>query len=116
MFSNIKPEEAQEWRKVFGSDEAKKAKHEEAAKKVAKKEAKQAAKNACQRSGRAACCSERRDLIAPLTFWLAGTRAAGDEKGHQISAMKQYPLFLNEHEMPGAPCAHMLARSPDHSR
>lgn len=39
LFSNIKPEKAQEWREMFGSDEVKKAKEEAAAKKAKKKAA-----------------------------------------------------------------------------
>jgi methionyl-tRNA synthetase len=37
LFSRIKPEKAQEWRSLFGSEEAKKVKEEEAAKKAEKK-------------------------------------------------------------------------------
>ncbi|KAF2496417.1 methionyl-tRNA synthetase [Lophium mytilinum] len=43
LFSNIKPEKAQEWRKAFGSDEAKKVKVEEVALKAKKSEAMKAA-------------------------------------------------------------------------
>lgn len=39
LFSNIKPEKAEEWREMFGSDEVKKAKEEAAAKKAKKKAA-----------------------------------------------------------------------------
>ncbi|KAI1201008.1 tRNA synthetases class I (M)-domain-containing protein [Nemania serpens] len=46
LFRPIKPEKAQEWRKAFGADEAKKAKEEEAALKVKKKAALTAAKAA----------------------------------------------------------------------
>ncbi|KAI1322963.1 methionyl-tRNA synthetase [Xylariaceae sp. FL0255] len=44
LFRPIKPEKAQEWRKAFGADEAKKAKEEEAALKVKKTAALKAAK------------------------------------------------------------------------
>ncbi|KAI1166535.1 methionyl-tRNA synthetase [Nemania serpens] len=46
LFRPIKPEKAQEWRKAFGADEAKKVKEEEAALKVKKKAALRAAKAA----------------------------------------------------------------------
>ncbi|KAI0970385.1 methionyl-tRNA synthetase [Xylaria arbuscula] len=46
LFRPIKPEKAQEWRKAFGADEAKKAKEEEATLKVKKKAALRAAKAA----------------------------------------------------------------------
>ncbi|KAI1156968.1 methionyl-tRNA synthetase [Nemania diffusa] len=46
LFRPIKPESAQEWRKAFGADEAKKAKEEEATLKAKKKAALRAAKAA----------------------------------------------------------------------
>ncbi|KAI0879028.1 methionyl-tRNA synthetase [Hypoxylon argillaceum] len=46
LFRPIKPERAQEWRKAFGADEAKKAKEEEATLKAKKKAALRAAKAA----------------------------------------------------------------------
>ncbi|RWA04609.1 hypothetical protein EKO27_g10494 [Xylaria grammica] len=46
LFRPIKPEKAQEWRKAFGADKAKKAKEEDAALKVKKKAALRAAKAA----------------------------------------------------------------------
>ncbi len=52
LFRPIKPEKAQEWRKAFGADEAKKAKEEEAALKAKRKAALRAAKAAKADSSR----------------------------------------------------------------
>jgi len=51
LFSNIKPEKGREWREMFGSDEVKKVKDEEAARKASKKATKKAGKAVSKNAG-----------------------------------------------------------------
>jgi len=51
LFSRIPPEKGEQWRELFGSDEVKKVKEEEAVRKAAKKDAKKGAKKTTKKSG-----------------------------------------------------------------